>query len=143
MKRNHFLMGYAGNKRKECENIYESIKDKLTSVDTIIEPFCGSSAVSYYISTVHPQQYKYILNDNNKHLIELYQIASSKTKLKKFINEIEILVKDITNEIEILVKDITKDIYNKLIKNDNVQSWFIKNKICCIRADLFPNNKPP
>ena len=128
-KKNHFLISYAGNKRKECQNIYESIKDKLSSVDTIVEPFCGSSAVSFYISKLHPKHYKYVLNDNNKHLIELYKIASSKRKLKKFIEE-----------IETLVEDITKDVYIKLVKEDNVQSWFIKNKIYNIRPGFFPTN---
>lgn len=127
--KNHFLISYAGNKRKECHEIYDSIKDKLITTKTIIEPFCGSSAVSYYISTLHPKQFKYILNDNNKHLIELYTIAKSKSKLKKFIKD-----------INVLVKGITKEIYKELVKKDNVQSWFIKNSIYSIKAGMFPLN---
>ena len=125
--KNHFLLSYAGNKRKECKEIYDSIKDKLITTKTIVEPFCGSSAVSFYISTLHPKEFKYILNDNNKHLIELYTIAKSKSKLKKFIKD-----------VNVLVKDITKEIYKELIQKENVQSWFIKNTIYAIRAGLFP-----
>ena len=68
--KNHFIIPYFGNKRMEVENLYNVIKDKLDEVDIIIEPFCGSSAMSYYISTQHPKKIKYILNDNNKKLIE-------------------------------------------------------------------------
>ena len=70
MKKNHFFIPYAGNKRSEVEKIYDSIKDKLNDIEYIVEPFCGTSAFSYYMSLRHPKQFKYILNDNNKYLIE-------------------------------------------------------------------------
>ena len=63
--KNHFIISYAGNKRQESNYIYEYIKDKLNDIEYIIEPFCGSSALSYYLSTLYPHRFKYILNDNN------------------------------------------------------------------------------
>jgi site-specific DNA-adenine methylase len=57
-KNNHFVISYAGNKRKEVEKIYENIKDKLDDIDNIIEPFCGTSALSCYISQQHPKKFK-------------------------------------------------------------------------------------
>ena len=64
--KNHFFIPYFGNKRKETPLIYEKTKHELNDITTIIEPFCGSCAFSYYISLQHPKKYKYILNDNNK-----------------------------------------------------------------------------
>ena len=68
--KNHFLLPYSGNKRNEVENIYNTTKDiyKYEDIKTIVEPFCGSCAYSYYISTLYPKKYKYILNDNDKFL---------------------------------------------------------------------------
>ena len=42
--KNHFLISYAGNKRNECENIFNYCKFLLNNneIDTIVEPFCRS-----------------------------------------------------------------------------------------------------
>ena len=47
--KNHFFFSYAGNKREEVEHIYNKLD--LENIETIVEPFCGSCAVSYYIWT--------------------------------------------------------------------------------------------
>ena len=62
--KNHFLLPYPGNKRNEVEGLYNEIINKLDDITTIIEPFYGSSAFSYYILTKHPKRFQYILNDN-------------------------------------------------------------------------------
>lgn len=127
--KNHFLISYAGNKRTEVEILYNQIINKLDEVETIIEPFCGTSAFSYYISTKHPKKFKYILNDNNKNLIDLYKIASDENKFKEFIIEV--------NEI---LKDITKEKYDNLdVKN--LIGWFITHKIYCIHPGIFPSDE--
>ena len=77
--KNHFVIPYFGNKRSEIDNIFVSIKSY--DVEYIVEPFCGSSAFSYHMSIKHPGRYTYILNDNNKTLIELYNIMSDDKKL--------------------------------------------------------------
>ena len=125
--KNHFFMGYAGNKRNECEGIYNEIKDKLENITTIIEPFCGTAALSFYIHLKHPKRFKYILNDNNKFLIQLYVIAKDETKLIKLINLLD-------NKI----KGLDKDKYDKICKEETLLSWIITHKIYCIRAGLFP-----
>ena len=51
--KNHFYMSYSGNKREEVENIYNLID--FNNIATIVEPFCGTCAMSYYISTKHPK----------------------------------------------------------------------------------------
>ena len=130
--KNHFLLPYPGNKRNECEGIYNEIINKLDDITTIIEPFCGSSACSYYISTKHPKRFQYILNDNNKYLIQLYLIAKDESKLNKFIKVLD-------NKI----KDLNKEKYDLIAKEDNLISWMITHKIYNIRAGLFPTTGRP
>ena len=125
--KNHFLFGYAGNKREEVEQIYTSIN--FDNIKTIIEPFCGSSAMSYYISTLHPKKYKYVLNDNNKLLIEMYNILKDEAKTKDF----EKIINDKAKKI------INKETYKEEIKNatTNIYDWYISNKIYSIRSGLY------
>jgi len=125
--KNHFFCGYSGNKRQEVENIYNYIKT-LKNIDTIVEPFCGSSALSYYISTQEPNKYTYILNDNDKILIELYNTARDENKFNDLINE--------CNELMI---GIDKEKYLKIISNNKLSGWLICHKIYNIRPGLFPN----
>ena len=125
--KNHFFISYAGNKRNEVDEIFDYIKDKLDCINIIVEPFCGTSAFSYYLSLLYPKKFKYILNDNNKYLIELYNIAKDEIKYNKLIED-----------LNLLTKDIDKEKYNKIVKEDTLNGWTIKNKIYTIRAGLYP-----
>ena len=73
--KNHFYMPYYGNKRTEVEEIYNNID--LTNIKIIIEPFCGSCAMSYYIWTQSKTKMKYILNDNNPYMKQMYDIIKN------------------------------------------------------------------
>lgn len=128
IKTNHFFISYAGNKRRECETIYKEIKDLLDGdeIETIIEPYCGSSAISYFIANHYPKKFKYILNDNNEHLIKTYEIFKDEEQLNIFIEQL--------NE---RCKDLNKEKYIDIVKQDNSISWFIKHKIYSIRAGLW------
>jgi site-specific DNA-adenine methylase len=125
--KNHFVLSYAGNKREEVENIFNVIEPDLTNIDTIIEPFCGTSALSFYISQKMPKRFKYVLNDNNPFLIELYKILQDDNKTKAFIAKV---LK--------MVEGIDKEKFNVIIKNNDVESWFIKGRIFNMRVGLFP-----
>ena len=130
MKRNHFLIAYAGNKRTEVENIYKQMSGIINDITTIIEPFCGSSAVSYYISLQHPLKFKYILNDNNINLVKLYEIARD-----------PVLLDELIIKLNIMSIDINKEKYLTFAKNLNIfENWLYINKIYCLRAGLFPND---
>jgi site-specific DNA-adenine methylase len=130
--KNHFLISYSGNKRDEVERIYNNID--FDDKKIIIEPFCGSCALSVYIALKHPKKYKYIINDNDKYLIELIKLAKNKKKFDKFINEINnICFKD--NQF------INKEIYYNLIKQDNLKGWYISKKFYQIRQGLYPLKK--
>jgi site-specific DNA-adenine methylase len=131
--KNHFFIGYAGNKRKEVKSICDYID--LTNIKTIVEPFCGTSALSYYIWLNNKDKnYKFILNDNNQFLIELYNIAKDDNKLKDFHKESIKLFNSIFN----LPEKERKPEYNKLDMKKDLLSWFFKSKIYAIRAGLYP-----
>ena len=86
--KNHFLVSYSGNKRMEVERIYELLD--FEGIDYIIEPFCGTSALSFFISTMLPNRFKYILNDIDKDLIDMYNLLKDKEATLNFelkINE--------------------------------------------------------
>lgn len=127
--KNHFIMQYVGNKRQEVVKIYDEIKDKLEDITTIVEPFCGSSALSYYVSTLHPKKFNYVLNDSNPLLIELYNVVSDDDKLQELINKLNDFTKYIDND---------KVRYNEIVKVNELPNWIYKNKIYNIRAGTFP-----
>jgi 16S rRNA G966 N2-methylase RsmD len=124
--KNHFYITYLGNKRQEVERLYEVID--FTDITTIIEPFCGSCAMSYYIST-KKEGLKYILNDNNPYLKDMYEIMLDDDKIKKFEN-------DYSN----LFIDMDKEKYKELLKKEGVLYWFLANKYYKIRPTMYPND---
>ena len=126
--KNHFFYSYFGNKREEVETIYKNIN--LDNIDTIIEPFCGSCAFSFFISTLHPNKYKYVINDNDKNLTELLKIAQDKIKFDEFAQELE----------EVL-KDINKDKYLSIIKSGSLLGYVLGNYCYNIRPRMFPLGK--
>ena len=44
----HFYIVYSGNKRKEMKGLYPYLD--FANIDTIVEPYAGSCAISFYIS---------------------------------------------------------------------------------------------
>jgi site-specific DNA-adenine methylase len=131
--RNHFFFGYAGNKREEVERIFNLLK--LSNIKIIIEPFCGTCALSYYISLQSPKKYKYIINDNDKKLIELFKLAQNKKKFDIFIKKINSLCFDKDNNF------IDKPTYLKIVKEDNLEGYFISQKFKTIRNGMYPSNR--
>lgn len=130
--KNHFVFPYTGNKREEVEEIYKNID--LTNINVICEPFCGSSAISYYISTKHPGKYTYILNDLDKNLTKLYLIMKDEIKTNYFNCMIELL----NNYMK---KHKTRQEQKYIYDNEftGVHNYYIKNRYYNIRIGLFPN----
>lgn len=114
--KNHFFFPYAGNKRTEVENLYKQIN--FANVEIIVEPFCGSSAFSFYVAQMHPKKFKYILNDKDTDLIEIYKIAKDDEKR-------EVLEKKINEWVEIINKTTTvesrKEAYSEIIGKRNTK----------------------
>lgn len=134
--KNHFFFGYAGNKRQEVDNIYSYFKI-LNNITHIIEPFCGTGALSYFISVNEPKKYKYILNDNNKKLIEFYNIAKDPEALDNLITHLKSYMDLIRSKPSIKEQ---KEEYLKIIKNDTIEGYIIANKIYSIRAGMYPSD---
>ena len=128
LMKNHFFFSYVGNKRDEVETIYDTIKGKLSRITTIVEPFCGSSAFSFYLSTLYPGRFQFILNDNDQYLIELYQVAKSPQKFNKLVKR-----------LDLLLKNINKAKYDKLKKSGSFEGFIIMNYIYKINRGLFPS----
>ena len=123
--KNPFYISYTGNKRSEIDKIYDNINFK--GIDTIIEPCCGSCSMSYYIWLKHPN-FKFILNDNNPYLLEMFNIIRDDDELNNFEMKINELIPGVLND---------KHNYVKFIKQNNVYAWFIANKFYSIRPGLF------
>jgi hypothetical protein len=118
-------MKYPGNKRKEIKGLYPYLD--FTNINTIVEPYAGTCAVSYYIST-QKQGLTYILNDNNPYLKIMYEILIDKEKTEKFENEFNDVIKDI----------ITKEQYNEITKQNSLISWLVANKYFKLRPGNCP-----
>lgn len=133
--KNHFFFPYAGNKRQEVENIYNNIN--LDGIDTIVEPFCGSCAVSYYIWTQNKDKnYKYILNDLDDKLIRFLKSFKDNT-----YKDIEDSLDEIREKILSYENDMVeaKKIYVNYIKNQDLKGYLLANRCYSIRAGLFPS----
>lgn len=70
--KNHFLYSYNGNKKDESVNIIEAIN--FDGIKNIVEPFCGSSALSYNIWLKYGDKFKYFLNDYDENLFNVYKL---------------------------------------------------------------------
>ena len=132
--KNHFYISYTGNKREEVETIYNNLD--FEGIDTIIEPFCGSQAMSYYIS-LNKKGLKYIFNDNNKLLKEMYEIMIDDEKIKEFEKLFNETLNYIYND---------KEKYNEVVNRHGTQSllsFFISHKVYTFRPFICPpiNNR--
>lgn len=133
--KNHFITPYVGNKREEVETIYKNID--FTNVKTIIEPFCGSSAMSFYIANQNPNKFNYILNDTDGMLMQLYDIMQSEIKFNNLKIEYNKCIDDIK---QIELHSNKKEYYDNLKINEPV-GYLIKNKVYTFRFGLFPLEK--
>lgn len=130
-----FIIAYSGNKYKEAPIIYNELN--LKGIKTIIEPFCGTSSMSFYLSQQHPKKYKYILNDKDENLMNIYEVMKDETKYKELLDKIKEYYDYVFDNVE---KEIQKERYNGLKLNDDLASWVFLHKFYAIRAGLYPLN---
>ncbi len=97
---NHFIFSYAGNKRNEFKYL-NNIIDNIDNYDTIIEPFCGSSAISFNIWLKYPNK-KFIINDNDKDLIKVYNLIKTED-IETIKNKLLDLKTTINNDKDVLI----------------------------------------
>ena len=133
---NHYFFSYPGNKRKEVLHLiakFESLKN-FDEIDTIIEPFCGTSAFSYYLNLKYPNKYKFILNDTSHIIngINTFVKSASEEDLNNFEGEIYDAIT--------LVKD-DKALYNSYVKNTKIFKWELVGRLYyALHFGLFPND---
>jgi len=104
----HFPISYMGNKRREFKYIEPLLN--FDGIENIIEPFCGSSAISFNIWLKHPHL-NFYLNDNFKPLYNIYQLLKTDD-----INDIF----DKINEYKIKYNDPEE--FKKFAKDNNCKS---------------------
>ena len=132
--KNHFFFSYCGNKREEVEHIYNLLD--LDNIDTIVEPFCGSCALSYYIWTQNKDKnYKYILNDLDNNLIDLLKSIIS-GEYKDIEDEVNKMKDDLVKYENDMIE--AKKIYHNYIKNGKLSGYVLGNKYFVMRPYLFP-----
>ena len=130
--KNHYFTAYVGNKRKEIKDIMPFIN--LDNITTILEPFAGSSAMSYYISTQYPNRFKYILNDNDKINYDLYNISRDTERTENFNNQINNLI----DEFNKYTDDVNRKIFYNSIDSKTLEGYIFKQKYYTIRMGLYP-----
>ena len=131
MQKNHFFYPYTGNKRTELHEISKYIPE---NIDIVVEPFCGSCAVSFHIWTTNKDK-KFILNDNNKMLQELYETIKDTEKEKHFEAKLNEALEIIRNS-----EDKKKE-YQRFATKDTLMGWFLGHKYYSIRPFLFPQHR--
>jgi hypothetical protein len=134
--RNHYFTTYVGNKRKEIKDIMPFINlDATANITTILEPFAGSSAMSYYISTLYPNRFKYILNDNDKINYDLFNISRDIERTEDFNNKINKII----DEFNTYTDDVNRKIFYKSIDDKTLQGYIFKFKYYNIRMGVYPD----
>ena len=123
---NHFIISYAGNKRKEYKELKEVIQ--LDNIKNIIEPFCGTSAISFNIWKEHRERFNYYLNDKSVKVIEMYELMRQETPehIEEEINKIKDKVKK-------------KEDYLIIYKNKDatIYEYIYYNRYYTIRPGIF------
>ncbi len=132
--RNHFFFAYTGNKRNECDILVDEAK-KFNNGFNIIEPFCGSSAISFKIYLMNKNNnFNYYLNDNDKKLIQIYELFKNET-IEKINEELQTINNKISNKEE----------WNNYYKNgeENIyKELFFRKYSMFGRMGFYPLNRP-
>lgn len=135
---NHFVYSYHGNKRQEYKHFAE-VAD-YTGIQNIIEPFCGSSAISFNIWLEHGDKFKYYLNDNDDMLMKVYQLIKDETadEIVRKVQEIRLSVRSV-EEFNRISKNIDKNIYEHIFICKH--SSFRAGQIHAREAEAYANGK--
>lgn len=131
----HFYIPYAGNKYREMTEIYPKLN--LDNVETIVEPFAGTCAMSHYIWRQNKDKnFKFIINDLSPLIFGFYQLS----KDPKRQEEVETQINEWVDELNKLnVLETRKTWYNSIKNMNTFESNIFINKYYTIRYGLCPN----
>jgi len=125
----HFIISYAGNKRKEFIHFKNNIN--LDGIKNIIEPFCGTSAISFNLWLEHKDRFNYYLNDNSVDIYNIYKLLKDETP-DVILNNLNNIKKSIKN----------KEDFNNLYKSKfNTFEFIVLQKMCSFRFGLYDMKK--
>ena len=122
-------LGCMGNKRNELKLLLPIIEPHLDEDSIFVEPFCGSSIVSFNIYI--KQHIKTHINDIDEFRIKFYNnMNKEKERQKLYKIEQEILNKG-------------EELYYSIVKTgeDEYLKYVISRRIHSIRVGLFPTTK--
>lgn len=116
----HFLINWHGNKRMEYNHIkhFITIENKLN----IVEPFCGTCAISFNIWLEHGNKFNYYLNDLDEDLIKVIHFQKNQD-----LNEFVVKLNDEKKKYFNL--DLLNGLYNDWIQNKDVFKYIILKKL--------------
>jgi len=137
--KNHFIFSYSGNKRNEVQNLYYYLD--LNNISTIIETNCGTSALSYYLHTLHPNKFKYVLNDNSTVLMELYKILMDVDLSTKLNGEINKLIDTFNTFEDEKERQIWWNNLRKIHTNSNIYIFIFIQKYGQLQGKKHPTFK--
>lgn len=83
----HILIKYPGNKIREFKYFKDSIE--LNNIKSIVEPFCGSCAMSFHIWIEHREKFNYYLNDKDDTIFKHFEYLK-KNNIIELIKKINI-----------------------------------------------------
>jgi site-specific DNA-adenine methylase len=114
MSKNHFPFSYKGNKRNETDNIINNIDFK--NKKNIVEPFTGSSAMSFAIWKKYGNQFNYYLNDIDSRVVEVHNLLRNETiqNIEENVNRVrrDVLSQQDKKEFHKSINQNNRDIYD-------------------------------
>jgi site-specific DNA-adenine methylase len=119
-----------GNKRNELKLLLPIIEPQITTKTIFVEPFCGSSIISFNVFKKINKNIEFHINDIDHLRIKFYKnmtIEEERNKLYKL-------------EKEILEKG--SDFYYTIVNGeDDYLKYIISKRIYQFRSGLYPTNK--
>lgn len=126
-----FFFAYPGNKRTEYKEVKDLISPYFDTLETFVEPFCGSCAISYSIFKDLGDSKKYHMNDIDSNLCSFYQNIKD--------DNIEKMKQTLKDKYE----HIQKEEYTNIIKNKEktFDEWLLLKIFNGAGKACYPTNK--
>jgi hypothetical protein len=129
-------LGCMGNKKNELKFLLPIIQPQINDKTIFIEPFCGSSIVSFNVYKQINKNIEFHINDIDSLRIEFFRNMRDEEKRKELYKLEESIVKIGSEEYNnIIKKHISKSIQNEYIP------YVISKRIHSYRHGLYPINK--
>lgn len=116
----HLIIRYQGNKFRE----YNDFKDYINfnNINNIIEPFCGSAAISFNIWLEHKDKFNYYINDKDISILNHFNYIKN-NDIDNIINRLNIEKKEYNTQEKF------KELYNSWLEDKDEFKFIILNKL--------------